>query len=72
LEETLPVVSAGIVLCILHGNYIDMAELSKENLEMELRRSADGGKPTPAHKLRPVPDLISWTRAFSHYAGIVV
>ena len=51
-----------------------MAELSKENLELELRRSADGeeGKPTPTHKLCPVPDLMSWASAFSHYAGIVV
>ena len=53
---------------------MDMAELSEENLDLELRRSADGeeGKPTPAHKLRPVPDVILWTRAISHYAGIAI
>jgi len=59
LGVTLPVVPAGIVQCILHGDYVDMVELSKENLELELM-SADQekGKPTPAHKLHPVLDLI--------------
>ena len=49
-----------------------MAELSEENLDLELRRSADGeeGKPTPANKLRPVPNLTSWT--MDHYARIVI
>ena len=42
LGETLPVVPAGIVRRILRGDYIDMAELSEENLDLELRRSADG------------------------------
>lgn len=51
-----------------------MGELTEEHLELELRRSLDGedGKPTPPHKLRPVPDLLTWVRSFCHYAGIVV
>ena len=73
LGETLPVVSARIVRRILRGDFVDMAELTEENLELELRRSLEGdeGKPLPAHKLRPVPDLLSWVRSFCHFAGIV-
>ena len=66
-------VSARIVHHILRGDFIDMVELTEENLELELRRSLEGdeGKPLPAHKLRPVPDLLSWVRSFCHFAGIV-
>ena len=73
LGETLPVVSARIVRRILHGDFVDMAELTEENLELELRRSLEGDerKPLPAHKLRPVQDLLSWVRFFCHCAGIV-
>ncbi len=74
LGETLPVVPARIVRRILKGDFVDMAELSEENLEVELRRSLDGEdtKPLPAHKLSPVTDLLGWARAFCHFAGIVV
>ncbi len=67
-------VPARIVRRILKGDFVDMAELSEENLEVELRRSLDGedSKPLPAHKLRPVADLLGWARVFCHYAGIVV
>ena len=59
---------------ILRGDIVNMAELSEEHLEFELRRSLEGeeGKPLPASKLRPVPDLFSWAKAFCHFAGIVV
>ncbi len=74
LGETLPVVPARIVRRILKGDFVDMAELTEENLEVELRRSLDGedSKPVPAHKLRPVGDLMGWVRAFCQFAGIVV
>ena len=74
LGETLPVVSARIVRCILKGNFVDMEELSEEHLEFELRRSAKGDdtKPLPPHKLRPAPDILTWARSFCHFAGIVV
>ncbi len=50
-----------------------MAEFTEDHLELELRRSLEGedSKPTPPHKLRPVPDLLAWVRSFCHYAGIV-
>jgi len=70
----LPVVPARTVRRILHGDFVDMAELSEEHLELELRRSleGEGGKPLPASKLRFVPDLLPWARVFCHFAGIVV
>ncbi len=74
LGQTLPVVPARIVRRILKGDFVDMAELVEENLELEARRSVEGEetKPLPPHKLRPVADLLGWTKAFCHFAGIVV
>ncbi len=74
LGPTLPVVPARIVRCVLRGDYVDMAELTEDNLELELRRSTEGeeGKPTPLSKLKPVADPLIWARSFCLYAGIVV
>ena len=36
LGETLPVVPAYIVRRVLRGDYVDMVELTEENLELEL------------------------------------
>ena len=74
LGETLPVVPARTVCRILRSDFVDMAELSEEHQEFELRRLLEGeeGKPLPTSKLRPVPDLLSWAKAFCHFAGIVV
>ena len=74
LGETLPVVPARIVRRILRGEFVDMAELSEEHLELELRRALEGeeGRTLPPHKLRPVPDILAWVRSFCHFAGIVV
>ena len=74
LGETLPVVPARIVRRVLRGDFVDMAELTEDNLELELRRGseADEGKPVPLHKLKSVPDIVAWARSFCLYAGIVV
>ena len=74
LGPTLPVVPARIVRRVLRGDYVDMAELTEDNLELELRRSTEGeeGKPTPLSKLKPVADPLTWARSFCLYAGIVV
>ena len=74
LGETLPVVPARIVRRVLRGDFVDMAELTEDNLELELRRGseADEGKPVPLHKLKPVPDIVAWAHSFCLYAGIVV
>ena len=74
LGETLPVVPAMIVCRILRGDFLDMAELTEDNLELELHRGSevDEGKPVPLHKLKLVPDIVAWARSFCLYAGIVV
>ena len=74
LGETLPVVPARIVCRVFRGDFVDMAELTEEYLELELRHGseADEGKPLPLHKLNPVPDIVAWACSFCLYAGIVV
>ena len=74
LGPTLPVVPARLVRHVLRGDYVDMAELTEENLELELRRAteSDDGKPISLNKLKPVPDVLTWARSFCLYAGIVV
>ena len=57
----------------LRGDYIDMAELMEDNLELELRvGDKDDLKPVPPSKLKAIPDILTWARAFCLYAGIVV
>ena len=69
-----PVVPARIVKRILNCEFGDMAELSNENLELEKRRSGEGddAKASTRGKLRSLPDLLAWARAFSLYAGVVL
>ncbi len=73
VRTTVASVPSRLVRRVLCGDYIDMAELSEEHLELELRRSLEGeeSKPTSSHKLHPVPDLLTWVRSFCHFAGIV-
>ena len=74
LEQTLQVVLARLVRHVLRGDYVDMAELTEENLELELSRGteSDDRKPISLNKLKPVPDILTWARSFCLYAGIVV
>ena len=74
LGPTLPVVPARIVRRVLRGDYVDMVELTEDNLELELRHSTDGEdeKSIPLSRLKPVPDALTWARLFCLYAGIVV
>ena len=69
-----PVVPARIVKRILSCDFGDMAELSNENLELEKRRSGEGddAKSASRGKLRPLPDLLAWARAFTLYTGVVL
>ena len=72
LSEALPVVPAKLVRRILKGEYVDMAELLSDNLEMERRRAlSEGGEGGPRVGRREVPDLLSWLKCFSLYAAIV-
>jgi len=51
-----------------------MAELTEDNLELELRRSTDEdeGKSVPLSKLKPMFYALTWGRLFCLYVGIVV
>ena len=72
LGEGLPIVPARPVRKIEKGEYVDMAELLRDNAEAERRRVdrelAPGETRRPCRK---VPDLLSWIQCFSSYAGIV-
>ena len=76
LSETLPIVPAKLVRKILSGDFVDMAELLKDNMEAERRRHASEADPTQGHLGQPptrreVPDLMSWLQCFSLYAAVV-
>lgn len=67
LGEGLPPVPAKLVAKILKGEFIDMAELLRDNIEAERRR---GGSDTASIQLRPsrreIPDILSWLQCFEY------
>ena len=74
--ETLPVVPAKLVKKILKGEFVDMAELLKDNMEAERRRySAEGefGQNGIGQRgsRREVPDILSWVQCYSMYAAVI-
>ena len=77
LSEALPVVPAKMVKRILKkGEFVDMAELLKDNLEAERRRFVAEGTGGMSHftnrqSRREVPDILSWLHCFSLYAAVV-
>ena len=76
LGEALPVVPAKLVRRILKAEYVDMAELLKDNMEAERRRwRAEGGQPqghfTQRTPRREIPDVLSWLQCFNLYAAVV-
>ncbi len=72
LGESLPVVPAMLVKRILKGEYIDMAELLRDNVEAERRRvSGNEGSQVPRSGRRELPDFESWLQCFSSYAALV-
>ena len=74
LGETQPFVPVRIVKRILQGHFVEMAELSEENLGLELRRGSEEeeGKAVPGRRLKEVPSFTAWTRAFCIYTGVVI
>ena len=75
LGEGLPPVPAKLVAKILKGDYIDMAELLRDNMEAERRRPraqhAESAGPSGGGNRREVPDLFSWIQCFGMYAAVV-
>ena len=74
LGESLPSVPAKLVARVRKGEYVDMADLLRDNIEVDRRRTAQGGDMQPATKLqrREIPDVSSWAQCFCSYIGIVV
>ena len=75
LSEALPVVPAKLVRRIRRGEFVDMAELLKDNMEIERHRAAQGsdGSAHPPEWVgrKEVPDLLSWLHCYSLFAAIM-
>ena len=72
LSEALPVMPAKLVKRILRGEYVDMAELLIDNMEVERRRAVSEAEEGRARiNQHEVPDMLSWLQCFSLYAAVV-
>ena len=75
LSEGLPPVPYKLASKILWGEYIDMAELLRDNLEAQNRAATTAvATPHPASttkNTREVPDILSWVQCFGLYMAVV-
>ena len=75
LSEGLPPVPAKLVGRIWKGEFIDMAELLRDNLEAQRRGGWQDMPSSSASGLsrqrREVPDLLSWVQCFGVYTAVV-
>ena len=70
----LPVVPAKLVQKILNGEFIDMSDLLKDNMESERRRRATDNIGTPSvgtTSRRKIPDILSWLHCYSLYVAVI-
>ena len=74
LSECLPSVPAKIVTKTVKKDYVDIAELLRDNRDAKRRTAADGSaaglSTSQAHRWE-VPDFLSWLQCFGVYIGIV-
>ncbi len=70
LGEALPMVPVRLVKKIIKGEFVDMSELLKDNMEVLRRRKQESdGIPVPYEQRasrREVPDILSWV--YKHLA----
>lgn len=79
VEEGLPPVPPKLVNKIQRREFVDMAELLRDNVEAEQRRVGQGGVAAAVCSWmsektsgrREVPDILSWMQCFSMYACIL-
>ena len=72
LGEALPVVPAKLVKHILRGEYIDMTELLKDNIEVERRLVLTEESSGPSRgTLRAIPNLLNWLYCYSLFTAIL-
>ena len=74
--EGLPVIPSKLVQKIQKGEFIDMAELLKDNIEADRRRTTSAGSMVASilastRPRREVPDLMGWVQCFGIYASIL-
>ena len=79
--EGLPTVPPKLVAKIQRGEYVDMAELLRDNIKADRRRTVQGGAGVAAAVCswmtgkpsgrREVPDILSWAQCFSTYACVL-
>jgi len=69
----LPIVPLKLVKGIVGGEYIDMAKMLSDNMELEHRRvlaESEGGSVKQSGP-REIPDVSSWLHYFSLYATVL-
>ena len=74
LSEGLAPVPAKLVSRILKDEFVDMADLLRDNLEARRRGDlpeATSSSTEPKRSRREVPDLLSWVQCFGTYVAIV-
>lgn len=66
-------VPAKLVKQIRKGEFMDMAELLKDNMDAERRAAAESSLPLMMGRAskREIPDILSWLMCFSSYAAVV-
>ena len=72
LSEGLPPVPYKLTVRILKGEFVDMAEFLRDNLETQRRAASMAQSPpasaaTPTKHRREIPDLLSWAQCFGTY-----
>ena len=74
LSEALPVIPAKLVRRILKPEFVDMAELLRDNMEAERRRWQTEEGPPQSHfaSRREIPDMMSWLQCFTSYVAVVI
>ena len=76
LGEGLPPIPAKLIAKIQKGEFVDMAELLRNNIEAERRRSKENGASTSnvqaAQSRREVLDILSWVQCVGMYTAIVL
>lgn len=75
LGEGLPPIPARLVGKIRKGEFVDMADLLRDNLEADRRRGRESEESSPSPSARStrreVPDLLSWSQCFCTYTAVI-
>ena len=77
LSEGLPPIPHKLVAKIWRGEFVDMAELLRDNLEVQRRASSqplsqNSSASSPQSKSRrEIPDLLSWVQCFGTYMAVL-